>query len=99
MATPTHRRENIELRLLAYQLEERRAALAERKVELGLFVLVTIGWVVATLICAIKGGPWPVLAAPGLLSTTLGVLGARRAPAPDHDSQNGTGPRDMTYSQ
>lgn len=58
-----------------------KKTMLERSVELWLFVLVTVVATVASLIYVIKGGDWPVLAAPGVMPS-LHVLFTRHIRKP-----------------
>jgi hypothetical protein len=78
MAGPSHSsREEIELRLLAFELTERRFDLVCRAVLLA----ITIASVAITLICVLRGYPWQtpsITSTPGVASTTALAVGSRR---------------------
>jgi hypothetical protein len=94
VARPTYeRREDIELTLLACDLEERQQTLAFReqhhakamvewRVELWLFmlatVLTTMASTAASIYYALHGGVWPVLLAPGAVPVLSYVIGRQR---------------------
>jgi hypothetical protein len=80
MTGPSHSssREDIELKLLAFELTERRFDLVCRSVLLGVVVLS----VAVTLICVFRSCPWQtpsITGAPGIASTVALTLARRRA--------------------
>jgi membrane protein implicated in regulation of membrane protease activity len=74
LATSTHKRreEKIRLQLLAFEL-------VERSVMLLAFLLVTITAAVATVVCVVKGYPWPVPSITSVASTTALVVRGRQS--------------------
>jgi hypothetical protein len=69
---PERHKEEIENELLAFEL-------VERKVELAIYVFVTIASAIATIVCLLEGYPWPAPSATGAASTVALVLGGWRA--------------------
>jgi hypothetical protein len=73
LATPIHERlEEIVVKGRAFELVERRVILAT-------FVLVTIISAVASLVCVLKGYPWPAPSITSVASTTALIVGGRRS--------------------
>jgi hypothetical protein len=73
MATRSTRRsrEEIELKLLAFEL-------VERKAQLALHVLVTLIAAITALVCVLRAYPWPSSSAAGIVCTLAIALGRRR---------------------
>jgi hypothetical protein len=73
LATRTHKR------LKEIKVEGRALELVERRVILATFVFVAITSAVATVVCVIKGYPWPVPSITSLASTTALIVGGGRS--------------------
>lgn len=77
-----NRREDIELKLLEFELTKRR-------VLLGLAVLLCLTAVASTIICALYGWPWPA-AGSGVSVAVLGGLSVRGASPPGGEPSDET---------
>jgi hypothetical protein len=73
LASRTHKRLN-EIKVEGYAFE-----LVERRVILAAFVFVTILSGAATVICVIKGYPWPTPSITSIASTTALIVGGRQS--------------------
>jgi ABC-type spermidine/putrescine transport system permease subunit I len=73
LATRIHKRLLEEI-----EVERQHLELLERRVFLATFVFVAITSAMATVICVIKGYPWPVPSITSLASATSLIAGDRR---------------------
>jgi hypothetical protein len=71
---PHKRRQEIETELLAFELTERRAALAGQLVLLA----VTVAFAVVAIVCALRGYHWPALATGGSSGLAAAASARRR---------------------
>jgi hypothetical protein len=84
LATPTPKRqEDIDFKLRAFELVERKAALRRQTVLLRLTVAFGVTTIMATIICALHGSGWPIPSGTGVstaITGTLSVVGDRKRP-------------------
>jgi hypothetical protein len=79
LATHIHKRLLEEI-----EVERQHLELLERRVILATFVFVTVTSAVATVVCVIKGYPWPVPSITSVASATSLIAGGRRSRGRDN---------------